>query len=68
MKDLCKRFEEALQIERKAIQKASNQPRRSLTTADPSTKVDILIKIYTVPVTDCLREQYSLKIHISLIN
>lgn len=37
-KDLCKRFEDSLQTEQKAIQRASNQNRRSLTTNDPSGK------------------------------
>jgi hypothetical protein len=42
LKDLCKRFEEALQTEQRAIQKASNQNRRSLTTNDSSAKVKIV--------------------------
>jgi hypothetical protein len=42
LKDLCKRFEEALQTEQRAIQKASNQNRRSLTTNDSSAKVKII--------------------------
>ncbi|CAF4539310.1 unnamed protein product, partial [Rotaria sp. Silwood2] len=37
-KDLCKRFEEALQIEQRAIQKATNQNKRSLTTNESSAK------------------------------
>ncbi|CAF3957253.1 unnamed protein product, partial [Rotaria magnacalcarata] len=40
-KDLCKRFEEALQVEQRAIQKATHQNRRSLTTSDSSTKNDL---------------------------
>ncbi|CAF4600482.1 unnamed protein product [Rotaria sp. Silwood2] len=39
-KDLCKRFEEALQIEQRAIQKATNQNKRSLTTNESSAKND----------------------------
>ncbi|CAF3830330.1 unnamed protein product, partial [Adineta steineri] len=39
-KDLCKRFEDALQIEQRAIHKASNQNRRSLSTTDVSSKND----------------------------
>ncbi|CAF0924773.1 unnamed protein product [Adineta ricciae] len=37
-KDLCKRFEESLQLEQRAIHKATNQNRRSLTTNDLSSK------------------------------
>ncbi|CAF0891827.1 unnamed protein product [Rotaria sordida] len=44
-KDLCKRFEEALQIEQRAIQKATNQNKRSLTTNEVSTKNDNLNSI-----------------------
>ncbi|CAF3308914.1 unnamed protein product [Rotaria socialis] len=40
-KDLCKRFEESLQVEQRAIQKATHQNRRSLTTSDSSTKNDL---------------------------
>lgn len=40
VQDLCKRFEEALQIEQKAIQKATSQQRRSLTTAESTSKVN----------------------------
>ncbi|CAF3592991.1 unnamed protein product [Rotaria sp. Silwood1] len=39
-KDLCKRFEEALQVEQRAIQRATNQNKRSLTTNDLSAKND----------------------------
>ncbi|CAF4506320.1 unnamed protein product [Rotaria sp. Silwood2] len=39
--DLCKRFEDALQIEQKAIQKANNQQKRSSTATDTSSKVKI---------------------------
>ncbi|CAF2719761.1 unnamed protein product [Rotaria sp. Silwood2] len=38
--DLCKRFEDALQIEQKAIQKANNQQKRSSTATDTSSKND----------------------------
>ncbi len=46
-KDLCKRFEEALQIEQRAIQKATNQNRRSLTTNDSLPKVRSFIHLST---------------------
>ncbi|CAF1173442.1 unnamed protein product [Rotaria sordida] len=39
-KDLCRRFEEALRNEQKAIQKANNQQRRSSTTTDTTPKND----------------------------
>ncbi|CAF1157950.1 unnamed protein product [Rotaria sordida] len=39
-KDLCRRFEEALHNEQKAIQKANNQQRRSSTTTDTTPKND----------------------------
>ncbi|CAF3308812.1 unnamed protein product [Rotaria socialis] len=39
-KDLCKRFEEALQNEKKALQKANNQQQRSSTAASTSSKND----------------------------
>ncbi|CAF4547415.1 unnamed protein product, partial [Rotaria magnacalcarata] len=45
IKDLCKRFEEALQVEQRAIQKATHQNRRSLTTSDSSTKVNLFLSI-----------------------
>jgi hypothetical protein len=41
LKDLCKRFEDALQTEQRAIQKATNQNRRSLPTNDLASKVNI---------------------------
>ncbi|UJR08914.1 hypothetical protein I4U23_013167 [Adineta vaga] len=40
-KDLCKRFEEALTIEQKAMQKTNNQQRRSLSTTDTSSKNEV---------------------------
>ncbi|CAF3839906.1 unnamed protein product [Rotaria magnacalcarata] len=39
-KDLCKRFEEALQNEKKAIHKANNQQQRSSTATSTSSKND----------------------------
>ncbi|CAF3528936.1 unnamed protein product [Rotaria sp. Silwood1] len=39
-KDLCKRFEDALQSEQKAIQKANNQRKRSSSITDTSSKND----------------------------
>ena len=39
VQDLCKRFEEALQIEQKAIQKATQHQRRPLTSVELASKV-----------------------------
>ncbi|CAF1219463.1 unnamed protein product [Rotaria sordida] len=43
--DLCKRLEETLENERKAIQKANNQQRRSSTITDTTPKNDISLEI-----------------------
>jgi hypothetical protein len=51
-KDLCRRFEEALQVEQRAIQKATNQNKRPLTTNDLSQKVKILF--FDLPVINII--------------
>ncbi|CAF1258079.1 unnamed protein product [Rotaria sordida] len=43
--DLCKRLEETLENERKAIQKANNQQRRSSTITDTTPKNDISLEM-----------------------